>query len=69
MHHKRDKPRTKSRSIGAFPDGTPAAWNILFHSRPRRRRDRARLSELRRGGDPDSLVWELGNRRPHIYYW
>jgi hypothetical protein len=39
MHYKRKKARTKSRSVGAFPNGTPAHWNIPFHNRPRRRRD------------------------------
>lgn len=69
MHHKRKKPRTKSRSVGAFPCGTPSHWNILFHNRPRRRREHARLIEVLRGHDPDALIWDLGNCKPHKYYW
>lgn len=69
MHYKRKKPRTKSRSVGAFPDGTPSYWNILFHNRPRRRRERVRLVAVLRGKDPETLVWDLGNSRPHKYYW
>lgn len=69
MHHKRKKPRIKSRSVGAFPSGTPAHWNILFHSRPRRRRERTRLAKVLRGHDPEPMIWDLGNSRPHKYYW
>lgn len=69
MNHKRKRPRTKSRSVGAFPSGTPAHWNILFHSRPRRRRDARTIRKLLSGADPDALLWETGNRKPHIYYW
>lgn len=69
MHHKRKKPRTKSRSVGAFPSGTPSHWNILFHSRPRRRREHVRLLAILRGHDSETLVWDLGNSRPHKYYW
>ena len=69
MNYKRKKPRTKSRSVGAFPNGTPAHWNIVFHSRPRRRRDHASLVKVVRGLDPENLIWDLGNSRPHKYYW
>jgi hypothetical protein len=69
MHYKRKKARTRSRSAGVFPNGTPAHWNILFHNRPRRRRDTMALMRVRRGADPDALVWDLGNSRPHTYYW
>mgnify|MGYP006873528058 CR=1 FL=1 len=37
MHYERKKTRTKSHSVGAFPNGTPWYWNILFYNRPRRR--------------------------------
>lgn len=69
MNFKRKKPRTKSRSVGAFPSGTPSHWNILFHSRPRRRRTANAVIRLLRGADPDAMVWDLGNHRPHKYYW
>jgi hypothetical protein len=57
MHYKRKKGRTKSRSVGAFPSGTPAHWNILFHDRPRRR-DAKGLKHVHRGDDPDAVVWD-----------
>jgi hypothetical protein len=69
MNHKRKKPRTKSRSTGAFPNGTPSHWNILFHSRPRRRRTAMTAVRLLHGADPDVLIWDLGNHKPHKYYW
>ena len=69
MHHKRKKPRTKSRNTLNFIKEAPAYWNILNHSRPRRRRDAERLAKLMRGADPDDLVWDLGNHKPHVYYW
>ena len=69
MNHKRKKPRIKSRSIGAFPNGTPGHWNIVYHSRPRRRRTARQLRGLLKGSDADRLVWDLGNHKPHTYYW
>lgn len=69
MNHKRKKPRTKSRSKGAFLKEAPAHWNIVYHSRPRRRRDRVRLVYVLHGSDPDLMLWELGNSRPHRYFW
>lgn len=74
MHHKRKRPRTKSASQSPFPHGSrngeaPGHWNILFHSRPRRRRDDGAAKLVLRGADPDVLLWDLGNRKPHRYYW
>ena len=69
MNHKRRKPRTKSRSKGQFPCGTPAHWNILFHSRPRRRRNKRNCSRILKGYDENKLIWDLGNAKPHHYYW
>ncbi|MFB2531942.1 hypothetical protein ACEYYA_07235 [Paracoccus sp. p3-h83] len=69
MNHKRKKPRSHSRRTARFPDGSPAFWNILYHSRPRRRRTAAALARLLRGADPDGMVWDLGNRKPHLYFW
>lgn len=69
MNHKRKKARTQSRGVGAFPNGTPMYWNLLFHRRPRRRRDATGLRYVLRGDDPEAIVWDLGNSRPHHYYW
>lgn len=69
MHYRRKKARTQSHSVGAFPNGTPSHWNILFHTRPRRRREAKGLWRIRRGHDPDAIIWDLGNCRPKKYYW
>ena len=74
MHHKRRRPRSASSSKPPFPPSSrkgesPAHWNILFHSRPRRRRDDNSARLVLRGADPDALLWDPGNRRPHVWYW
>lgn len=66
MNHKRTRPRTKGLGCGRE---APAHWNILFHSRPRRRSNRANCHKILLGFEPDSLDWPLGNRKPHQYYW
>ncbi len=74
MHHKRKRPRTQSDSDGQMTPGSrhgeaPSRWNILFAHRPRRRRTRKTLEMVLRGADADALTWDLGNRKPHHYYW
>lgn len=69
MHYKRKKARTKSRSVGVCPHGNASNWNILFHTRPRRRRDVKRLHHIRRGADPDALIWDVSGSRPRKHYW
>lgn len=74
MNHKRKKPRTKSASRGKWWGGSrsgeaPSHWNIIFHSRPKRRRDKYNCIKIMHGCDPDGIVWDLGNRKPHTYYW
>jgi hypothetical protein len=74
MHHKRKRPRTKGLGQGSLCGGkngseSPSHWDILHHSRPRRRRDRENCRKVESGCDADTLVWDLGNRKPHIYYW
>lgn len=48
---------------------TPARWTRIHMNRPRRHENRqlCRLIVARR--DPDAVVWPLGSRKPHIYYW
>jgi len=74
MHYKRIKPRAKSKSTAALFGGSrageaPSHWNILFHSKPRRRKDKTGCHKILNGADPEGVVWELGNRKPHVYYW
>jgi len=74
MHYKRKYPRTKGLGRGAICGGSrasesPSHWDIEHHSRPRRRRDKANCLKMKMGHDPDATTWDLGNRKPHIYYW
>jgi hypothetical protein len=73
MNYKRKKPRTKSTSQRQLCGGSrkgeaPSHWNIIFHSRPKRRRTQAACLKVVKGIDPDGIIWELGNRKPHVYY-
>ena len=71
MNYKRKRSRTKGTGKG--PENmntTPSHHNIFFHSRPRRRRDKHRCLAVMQGKtDPDGMAWELGNHKPHVYYW
>lgn len=62
--------RTCRRWYGPrFPDGTPKWWRKLHMTRPRRRANTAFCHRAERGEDYDDLVFPLGNRKPHEYYW
>lgn len=74
MNYKRKNPRTKGTSHGKCSGGSrtgsaPSYWNIIFHTRPKRRRDKNNCVSVIHGHDPDGLIWDLGNRKPHKYYW
>jgi len=68
-NYKRKRPRTKGRSEGQFPGGCPAWWNIMHHTRPRRRESHRLCHEIKQGEDADTVVFPLGNSRPTVYYW
>jgi hypothetical protein len=59
-----------------YPDSAPSQmanhprwWDILHHTRPTRRKNKAKLIGIRRGWrDPDNTVWHDG-RKPTQYYW
>lgn len=47
----------------------PRWHDVLHHTRPRRRRDRAMISAVFHGKiDPENAAWEL-SKKPHIWYW
>jgi hypothetical protein len=52
-----------------FPSGTPKWWRKLHMTRPARRENRALCHSVELGADPDRLVFPLGSRKPHEYYW
>ena len=69
MHYKRRKPRCKSTRHGIFPHGSPSHWDILFHTRPRRRRDKSGERNILKGKDSKTCLWDTANHKPHKYYW
>ncbi len=72
MNYKRGRPRTCITHHGVPDMSTgkaPRHWNVTFHTRPKRRRDAAKLAAVRAGADADGIVWDLGNSKPHEYYW
>lgn len=48
---------------------TPKWWVKMYMTRPKRRQNKAVCTAIIRGADPDDLVYPLGNRKPHLYYW
>lgn len=70
MNFKRKKPRTASRSSrGVFSSGNPGWWNILHHSRPRRRDNKRICRLIMHGGDAEGLTWPIGTRKPNYWFW
>lgn len=47
---------------------TPSAWNIRYHTRPRRAQDRQEIQRIMHGKDPDDAIFAL-SKKPHHYYW
>jgi hypothetical protein len=49
---------------------TPSWWATMFMNQPKRHRDAWLLDAVRAGKvDADDATYELGNHRPHVYYW
>lgn len=46
----------------------PAWWDLVFHTRPRRRRTREAVVLIMQGRDPDGITWPVA-KKPHVYYW
>lgn len=76
MNHKRKKSRSHSRNTvqccikgSRKGEPTPPYWDMLYHHRPRRRRDKLKCIHVKQGVDSDEMVWDLGNRKPHEYYF
>lgn len=73
-NHKRTRPRTSSGSYGSrrpahFLNSWPRWWDLIYHTRPKRRITRRLLAAVLIGCDPDGVVWPVGNHKPHKYYW
>lgn len=73
-HFKRKRSRTSGHphgsSRGYWLRHWPRWWDVMFHTRPRRRRDAELTHRIMHGTlDPDNAAWDPGNTRPHNYYW
>jgi len=73
-HHRRKRARINTpgsgRSGGEWIDHWPAWFDLVYHTRPRRRRETALLKAVLDGtADPDNVAWPLGSSRPLEYYW
>lgn len=69
-NYKRKRPRTGPTHHGVTRMWQNPRWHdIVFHSRPRRRRDREVTNAVQRGYlDADAATWAV-EKRPQIYYW
>jgi hypothetical protein len=71
-HYKRKRPRTAGShgtSRGFWIRHWPRWWDIVFHTRPRRRRDAELTHAVQRGVlDADNVAWSV-DKKPHHYYW
>jgi hypothetical protein len=62
---------TGRRSYKTNPMSTwPSWWDLVFHTRPRRREQQRLLRDIKMGWrDPDGVAWPLGADKPHNYFW
>lgn len=60
--------RALRRPHGAV-QSTPGTWVSVHMNRPRRHENRRLCQKVFAGEDPDGIVWPVGARRPHLYYW
>lgn len=76
-NHKRRRPRTKSRrphfarhdpDVRYWLCRWPAWWDIVFHTRPQRRKEKELEKKVLSGADPDEIVWPV-DKKPHHYFW
>jgi hypothetical protein len=80
-HYKRGRPRTspshntrwnkwRSENVPEYRwmSHWPRYWDIVFHTRPHRRRTRECVVLVMQGRDPDNIAWPVA-KKPHIYYW
>ena len=69
-NYKRRRARANTRGNLDNMSHWPAWWDLVFHTRPKRRKGKALTTKIVKGDvDPDAAVWPLGNHKPHRYYW
>lgn len=68
-HNGRISRKYTAKVSNPFPNGTPSWWTNLYMNRPKRRENRRLCKKVLGGVEADELVFPLGNRKPHVYYW
>lgn len=58
----------KSPRPFAWVEESPKFWDLQYHTRPKRSRERMLERAVLKGEDPANMVWPDG-RKPYIYYW
>ena len=53
----------------AFPNGCPKSWRKMHMTRPKRRQNKSQCYRIATGIDNDGIIFPLGNRKPHYYFW
>ena len=72
-NYKRKRPKTavthNAESRGHWLRHWPRWWDVVFHTRPSRRRASRLVADFVSGRrDPDDTIMPNG-RQPHEYYW
>ncbi len=52
-----------------WPMSIPGWWVRVNMNQPRRRIHRHLCHQVTLGHDPETIVWPLGNHKPHRYCW
>jgi hypothetical protein len=66
---KRKKPRTRVRAKIRSMSSWPKWWDVIFHTRPTRRKNDQVMRNIIQGFDPDNAVFRDHPHKPHQYYW
>lgn len=48
---------------------TPSWWVNMCMNRPKRYTNKHFCYRILNGDDPNKIVWPVGNRKPHKWYW
>lgn len=61
--------RDKNGRDGHWQYSTPSDWTRLQMNVPRRRKNKRDCKKVLQGADVEGMWFELGNHKPHSYYW
>lgn len=69
-HFRRRYPKHRTPGRVKNMNSWPAAWDVMNHRRPARRRAKEITDKvLREVLDADDTCWDVHRTRPHVYYW